>query len=440
MSKNFDEQLIKPVPNERQTTILEMGYYNFIHFGINTFTHKEWGSGHEPLTKFKLKTLDTDKWVQDLMATGSKGVILTAKHHDGFCLFPSKYTDYCIKNTPFMDGKGDVVGSLAASCKKYNFKFGFYLSPWDRHEPTYGTEAYNDYFCNQLEELCTNYGEIFCVWFDGACGEGANGKKQRYDWERYYQTIHKYQPNCVISNCAYDIRWIGNEGGRCREAEWSVVPKRLQCFDEVMRASQQKEGTFAMAKIDNTDDDLGERHTIIEGEEMVFWPSEMDISATYAGWFYRKWFEIFLARSVNNLVACYMRSVGNNATLLVNVAPNPKGELPAKFIRRMKKAKEKVQIIFKEQVECSLEKVSDFEYHITFPKGKVSKVVLGEDLSKSQRVESFELYANGKKIFKSKTIGFKKFCIFGKIDTDKIIVKVTDSRCESYLGYAKVYR
>ncbi len=419
MDKSFDEQLIKPVPNERQTTIFEMGYYNFIHFGINTFTHKEWGSGHEPLTKFKLKTLDTDKWVQDLMATGSKGVILTAKHHDGFCLFPSKYTDYCIKNTPFMDGKGDVVGSLAASCKKYNFKFGFYLSPWDRHEPTYGTEAYNDYFCNQLEELCTNYGEIFCVWFDGACGEGANGKKQRYDWERYYQAIHKYQPNCVISNCAYDIRWIGNEGGRCREAEWSVVPKRLQCFDEVMRASQQKEGTFAMAKIDNTDDDLGERHTIIEGEEMVFWPSEMDISATYAGWFYRKWFEIFLARSVNNLVACYMRSVGNNATLLVNVAPNPKGELPAKFIRRMKKAKEKVQIIFKEQVECKLEKMSDFEYHITFPKGKVSKVVLGEDLSKSQRVESFELYANGKKIFKSKTIGFKKFCIFGKIDTER---------------------
>ncbi len=133
MSLKLDEQLIKPVPNERQLAILNMGYYNFIHFGINTFTHKEWGSGHEPLSNFKLKSLDTDKWVQDLLATGSKGVILTAKHHDGFCLFPSKYTEYCIKNTPFMGGKGDVVGSLAASCKKYNFKFGFYLSPWDRH-------------------------------------------------------------------------------------------------------------------------------------------------------------------------------------------------------------------------------------------------------------------------------------------------------------------
>lgn len=440
MSKNFDEQLIKPVPNERQTAIFEMGYYNFIHFGINTFTHKEWGSGHEPLTKFKLKTLDTDKWVQDLIATGSKGVILTAKHHDGFCLFPSKYTDYCIKNTPFMDGKGDVVGSLAASCKKYNFKFGFYLSPWDRHEPTYGTEAYNDYFCNQLEELCTNYGEIFCVWFDGACGEGANGKKQRYDWERYYQTIHKYQPNCVISNCAYDIRWIGNEGGRCREAEWSVVPKRLQCFDEVMKASQQKEGTFAMAKIDNTDDDLGERHTIIEGEEMVFWPSEMDVSVTEYGWFNKRWMRWFFSRSVDDFVGCYLRSVGNNATLLLNVGPNEKGELPAKFINRMIAAKEKLQDMFKDKIQCTIEKINDYEYQVTFPKTAVSKVVLSEDLTKSQRVEVFALSANGNEVFKGRTIGFKKICIFDSVETDKILLKISDSRCEPYIKDIKVYK
>lgn len=440
MSKSLDEQLVVPVPNERQMAIFNMGYYNFIHFGINTFTHKEWGSGHEPLSKFKLKNLDTDKWVQDLMATGSKGVIITAKHHDGFCLFPSKYTDYCIKNTPFMNGQGDVVGSLAESCKKFGFKLGFYLSPWDRHEPTYGSEAYNDYFCNQLEELCTNYGEIFCVWFDGACGEGPNGKKQRYDWDRYFAVIHKYQPNCVITNCAYDVRWIGNERGWAREAEWAVVPKRLQCFDNVMRVSQQTEGTFTMHRIDTTDRDLGQRKTIVEGEEMVFWPSEMDISATYAGWFYRKWFEVFLARSVNNLVNCYMRSVGNNATLLVNVAPNPNGELPAKFIKRMTKAKEKIQNIFKEEVKCELKQLSTNEYEVTFQKGKVSKLVLSEDLSKSQRVEEFELYANGKKIFKSKTIGFKKFCIFKKVETDKIIIKITDSRCEPYIGGCRVYR
>lgn len=440
MSLKLDEQLIKPVPNERQLTILNMGYYNFIHFGINTFTHKEWGSGHEPLSNFKLKSLDTDKWVQDLIATGSKGVILTAKHHDGFCLFPSKYTEYCIKNTPFMDGKGDVVGSLATSCKKYNFKFGFYLSPWDRHEETYGTEAYNDYFCNQLEELCTNYGEIFCVWFDGACGEGANGKKQRYDWDRYYDVIHKYQPNCIISNCAYDVRWIGNEHGKCREAEWSVVPKRLQCFDEVMRASQQTEGMFAMAKIDNTDDNLGERNTIIEGEEMVYWPSEMDISATRWGWFNSIAMRLFHTRKVDDFVGCYLRSVGNNATLLVNVGPNTKGELPQKYIKRMVAAKEKLQQMFKEKIEAKIEKVSDFEYQVTFPKTTISKAILSEDLSHSQRVESFLLEVNGKEIYKSRTIGFKKICIFDEVETDKITLKITDSRCEPYIKSCKVFK
>ena len=187
---NFNDMSNKIVPNNRQLNILEMGYYNFIHFGLNTYTGKEWGDGNVDPKNFKLKQLDTDKWVQDLMSTGSKGVIITAKHHDGFCLFNSKYTDYCIRNTPYKSGQGDIVKELSESCKKFGFKLGIYLSPWDRHEPTYGTEAYNDYFCNQLEELCTNYGDIFCFWFDGACGEGKNGKKQRYDWERYYATIH----------------------------------------------------------------------------------------------------------------------------------------------------------------------------------------------------------------------------------------------------------
>ena len=168
---NFNDTSNKIVPNNRQLNILEMGYYNFIHFGLNTYTGKEWGDGNVDPKNFKLKQLDTDKWVQDLMSTGSKGVIITAKHHDGFCLFNSKYTDYCIRNTPYKSGQGDIVKELSESCKKFGFKLGIYLSPWDRHEPTYGTEAYNDYFCNQLEELCTNYGDIFCFWFDGACGE-----------------------------------------------------------------------------------------------------------------------------------------------------------------------------------------------------------------------------------------------------------------------------
>lgn len=435
----FEEQLISAMPNERQLKLLEMGYYNFIHFGLNTFTKKEWGNGKVDPSEFKLESLDTDKWVQQLMATGSKGVILTAKHHDGFCLFPSKYTDYTIAYTPYKNGKGDIVGELSKSCKKYGFKLGIYLSPWDRHEKTYGTEEYNDYFCHQLMELCTNYGEIFCFWFDGACGEGANGKKQRYDWDRYFATIHKYQSNCIISNCGLDARWIGNEAGVAREAEWAVVPKRLQCFDEVMRASQQQEGAFVMRKISNTDKNLGSRETIYEGEEMVFWPAEMDISVTKIGWFYRKWFETFYARSVKNLVNCYCTSVGNNATLLVNIPPNTQGELPTKFIDRLIRAREKVENMFAKPIDVEFEKVNDSLYKANLNGRKISKVVLMEDLTKSQRVEEFEIVVNGAKVFDGKTIGYKKFCMFEEKNANEVVVRIKQSRGTPFILKIKAY-
>ena len=156
---------------------MKLEYYNFIHFGINTMTNREWGEGNEDISRFNPKKLDTDQWCRVLKATGSKGIIITAKHHDGFCLFDTKFTDHNVMNTSF--GK-DIVKMLSESCKKYDLRLGIYLSPWDRHEKTYGTEEYNDFFVNQLTELCCNYGDIFCFWFDGACGEGKNGKKPPY--------------------------------------------------------------------------------------------------------------------------------------------------------------------------------------------------------------------------------------------------------------------
>lgn len=177
-SEAFLDKITGVIPSKIQTDIQSMEYYNFIHFGLNTFTGKEWGSGKVELSNFKIDNIDTDLWANQLKSTGSKGIILTAKHHDGFCLFPSKYTDYTIKNTRYRNGKGDLVKELSDSCKKYGLKFGIYLSPWDRHEKTYGTDEYNDFFCNQLTELCTNYGEIFCFWFDGACGEGKTAKNR----------------------------------------------------------------------------------------------------------------------------------------------------------------------------------------------------------------------------------------------------------------------
>lgn len=438
---NFNDTSNKIVPNNRQLNILEMGYYNFIHFGLNTYTGKEWGDGNVDPKNFKLKQLDTDKWVQDLMSTGSKGVIITAKHHDGFCLFNSKYTDYCIRNTPYKSGQGDIVKELSESCKKFGFKLGIYLSPWDRHEPTYGTEAYNDYFCNQLEELCTNYGDIFCFWFDGACGEGKNGKKQRYDWERYYATIHKYQPNAALSNCGPDIRWIGNESGKARKAEWSVVPKRLQVYDEVMRQSQQEEGAFKMlSKIDHTDKRLGDRDLISENEPLCYWPSEMDVPITYAGWFYYKYFEITMTRSVKNLLECYYTSVGNNATLLVNIPPNKKGDLPKKFINRLKTARKCIENDFAKRVDCRQNQIDEYTYELSFNTSCIQKAILREDITQSQRVEKFKIIANGITVFKGETIGYKKICFFESVKTNKIIVKITQSRNAPVLLETGLYK
>ena len=245
-------------PSERQLVWHTMKYYNFIHFGINTFTNREWGDGTEDEALFNPTELSTDQWCAVLKDSGSKGIIFTAKHHDGFCLFDSKYTDHSVIKSPY--GK-DIVKQLSESCKKYGLKLGIYLSPWDRHEKTYGTEEYNDFFVNQLTELCTNYGELFCFWFDGACGEGKNGRKQIYDWERYYAVIRKYQPDAIIANCGPDVRWIGNEGGRVRKAEWNIIHWTAKTNDKTQANSQQKENNSS-AIFDRTEEDIGSRKVL----------------------------------------------------------------------------------------------------------------------------------------------------------------------------------
>lgn len=429
-SEAFLNKITEVVPSKIQKDIQSMGYYNFIHFGLNTFTGKEWGSGKVELSNFKIDNIDTDLWANQLKSTGSKGIILTAKHHDGFCLFPSKYTDYTIKNTRYRNGKGDLVKELSDSCKKYGLKFGIYLSPWDRHEKTYGTDEYNDFFCNQLTELCTNYGEIFCFWFDGACGEGKNGKKQIYDWQRYYKIIRTLQPTAAISNCGPDVRWIGNENGRSRESEFSVVPTELMNHEVISAASQQKEGAFVMSKpVSQRDQCLGSREKLLN-KEICWYPAEMNIPITYFGWFYHRSFEILFTRSVKNLKKCYYNSVGNNAMLLINVPPDKKGHLPKKFIGRMIKAKREIESEFKTELCFNTEK-SPFSVIAQFDEPTtVSKAIIKEDISFSQRVESFEIYADNKQVFSGKTIGFKKICFFKPVKCSKITLKITLCRKE----------
>lgn len=356
-------------------------------------------------------------------------------------MFPSKFTDYTIAGTDYQNGKGDIIQQLSDSCKKYHLKLGIYLSPWDRHEKTYGTDAYNDFFCNQLEELCTNYGEIFCFWFDGACGEGKNGKAQVYDWQRYFSVIRRLQPNAVIANCGEDVRWIGNEHGIARPAEWSVVPKRLQCYDKVMAQSQQEAGALNMlTKINNSDKNLGAIGTISPDEEICYWPSEMNIPITYFGWFYRPVFEILFTRSVKNLVKCYCNSVGNNSTLLINVPPNKEGKLPEKFIKRLMKARRKIENIFGNCVARQTYQQSERYTLALENEERISSAVIKEDIEQGQRIAEFSLLADGKKIYSGETVGYKKFCFFKPVKCKNIELIINRSRCEPMIKSVALYR
>ncbi len=329
----YEKKLTSVVPSARQLALEQMEFYGFIHFTVNTFTDREWGDGTESESVFNPTNLDADEWAQVAKEAGMKGLILTCKHHDGFCLWPSKFTSHTVANSPFREGKGDVVRELSDACHRHGLKFGVYLSPWDRNHPTYGTgDAYNDYFVGQLTELLTNYGEIFAVWFDGACGEGKNGKKQVYDWNRYYETIRRLQPNACISVCGPDVRWCGNEAGDTRPSEWSVVPLRAKDTEKVAEKSQQlDEDGFRTRRLAASDLDLGSRE-ILRGEKTLIWyPAEVNTSIR-PGWFYHE-SEDNKVKSLEELLLVYFNSVGGNATFLLNIPPTREGRFH-EMIRR----------------------------------------------------------------------------------------------------------
>ena len=212
------------VPTPQQLEWQQMEFTAFLHFGMNTFTGNEWGHGTDSPELFNPSELDCEQWVKALKDGGFKMALITAKHHDGFCLWPTATTEYSVKNSPWKDGKGDVVRELRDACEKYGLKFGVYLSPWDRNAECYGdSPAYNKFFIEQLSELLTNYGEVHEVWFDGANGEGPNGKKQEYDWTAILAKIRELQPKAVTAIMGDDVRWVGNEGGLGRATEWSAT-------------------------------------------------------------------------------------------------------------------------------------------------------------------------------------------------------------------------
>ena len=301
-----------PVPTADQLRWQEMEMYAFIHYSLNTYTDQEWGYGDESPTLFNPSDLDCRQWAKVCKQAGMRGIILTAKHHCGFCLWPSAYTDYSVKYSPWRNGKGDVVRELAEACREEGLAFAVYLSPWDRHHPEYGSPAYVDYFRNQLRELLTQYGDMFEVWFDGANGGdgwygGANETRRidrttYYHWHETYQMVRALQPHCLIWNdggdCG-DLRWIGTEAGYAGTPNWSLVNH------------------------DGPLDELLLQHGLETGDSWV--PGETNTSIR-PGWFYHA-SEDEQVKTVAQLMDCYYKSVGRNSTLLLNFPVMPNGRI-----------------------------------------------------------------------------------------------------------------
>ncbi len=384
------DRLISVLPSKRQQRLAEKPFYLFMHFGMNTATGREWGVGNEKVTDFSIKKINAAQWIKFAQSSGATGIILTCKHHDGFCLWPSDYTSFSVK---YSDFEGDIVKMVSDECRKAGLDFGVYLSPWDMHEPTYGTPDYNDYFCNQLTELLTNYGAISEVWFDGA--KGADAKAFEYDWQRYYKLIRELQPDANIAVCGPDIRWVGNEGGKTRKSEFSVVPSYLKMAETVAEKSQHAESDAGgMKKRTSTDEDLGSRDLLKNCPELCWYPAEVDVSIR-KGWFYSKKTN-FTVKSAKKLFNIYLNSVGNNCTLLLNVPPSDKGTIHINDAVALRSLGNKIEELYSKPVlveKFGMLKETDGMLDFTFDSEKKLKyVILKEDIRYSQRVEAFYIF------------------------------------------------
>ncbi|MBB6669482.1 alpha-L-fucosidase [Cohnella nanjingensis] len=469
---NVVSKAIAVKPSDRQVAWQEMEFYAFIHFTVNTFTDREWGQGDEDPEIFDPLALDAAQWVEVCRSAGMRGLILTCKHHDGFCLWPSDYTDHSVRNSPWRDGQGDLVREVADACRRGGLKFGVYLSPWDLHEPTYGdSPVYDAYFKNQLTELLTNYGDIFCVWFDGACGEGPNGKRQQYDWDGYYRLIRELQPNAVISVCGPDVRWCGNEAGHTRDSEWSVVPVSLKDNEKIQDRSQQvDDGEFAK-RVGSQDEDLGSRAVLREAEELIWYPAEVNTSIR-PGWFYHA-AEDDRVKSLEELLSVYEKSVGGNATFLLNLPPDRRGRIHEADAERMSALGQAIRRTYTDNLAADATAIAseamdedhapsrlfdgDRDTYWCPPPGveqavieielndakTFDRVVLMEPIRHGQRVERFKLeWKDGddwRELYRGTVIGYKRICVFDPVSTRSVRLTISESRWCPSLSFVGVY-
>jgi len=470
------EEIIKKaanvVPSQRQIDWQDLEFTAFCHFGVNTFTDREWGHGNEDPAVFNPSEFDAGQWVSAFSEAGMKMLIVTAKHHDGFCLWPSEFTSHSVKSSPWRDGKGDVVREVADACHQAGMKFGVYLSPWDRHEQSYGTEQYNDYFVNQLTELLTNYGIVDEVWFDGACGEGPNGKRQVYDWLRYYKLIRELQPQAVIAVMGPDVRWVGTESGYGRVMEWSVVPYESTDTESIAENSQQMatDGVY-IPMGDKMAPDLGSRSKILEAKALVWYPSEVDVSIR-PGWFYHP-HQDEMVKTPEKLLDIWFSSVGRNSLLLLNVPPDTRGLIHENDVKSLMELKKARDDIFSDNLlaDASVKSTSSSLFHpapgllkpgrekywkarnghteadLEFDMGGENTfdcLMIQENIELGQRVEqfSFEVWTGErwKEVTRSTTIGYKRMLRFSPQTAQKVRLRLLQARATPSVSFFGLYK
>jgi len=431
-----------PVPTPAQLAWEDAEMAMFVHFGMNTFTGNEWGDGTDSASLFNPTGLDVHQWVSVAKEAGFKYVILTAKHHDGFCLWPSKYTSYTIAASRYKNGTGDIVKQLSDACSEEGVSFSFYLSAWDRHEPSYGKDAYNEFFQNQLTELLTQYGKVGEVWFDDANGERDTGFVPTYNWDLFFSTVRHYQPEALMACYGPDIRWIGNENGTGFETEWSVQPRKYSI------------------------------QPAASGDE-VWFPSECDVSIR-PGWFYHPQ-EDAQIKTVDQLTDIYFQTIGRNSNLLLNVPPNQKGAIADVDVQRLQEWRQRLDEIFShdlffgQQIVASSTRKDTAVYSAancldenrkTFWSAKqdsttaqlvvtlqdsatINIVRLEEAIEYGQRVESFRIFYDGGQgwveCFQGTTIGRTRLAVFSPVTTRRIEVTIDASRAAPTINILEGY-
>jgi alpha-L-fucosidase len=392
-------QAPRPTPSLSQLTWQRDELAIFIHFGVNTFTNREWGDGKEDPAIFNPARLDAGQWARSARQAGFKAMVLTAKHHDGFCLWPTRTTPHSVASSPFRGGRGDVVREFVDACRAENLRVGLYCSPWDRNSPVYGNSPkYNDLFCDQLTELLTQYGPVHEVWFDGANGEGPNGRRQEYDWPRFWAHVRRLQPDAVMfSDAGPDVRWIGNERGVAGDTNWStvdpsVVPVPGMSGDVVMKMLQDGDPAGT-----------------------VWRPGETDVSIR-PGWFYHP-AEDARVKTVDQLVELFFTSVGRNSKLLLNVPPTPDGLLHDIDVERLAGMRRSLDSMFASQAGSSdltgETRPGSGAYRLALrPAKPVSILDLREDITRGQTVAKYVVEVeNGgtwSTVARGTTIGYRR--------------------------------